>query len=83
MAKSVEEALNGFLLNEGKQIEIEDFFCRMNTTLTSDPIFSDGALAFPLDGTFLNTEGNNFPSESNPLEMPFYIADSQKERAQL
>lgn len=83
MAKSVEEALNSFLLNEGKQIEIEDFFCRMNTTLTSDPIFSEGVLAFPLDGTFLNTEGNNFPSDSNLSEMPFYIADEKQARAQL
>jgi hypothetical protein len=55
----------------------------MNTTLTADPIFSDGSLAFPLDGTFVNTEGNNFPCDSNVPEMPFYIPDEQNEKAQL
>jgi hypothetical protein len=50
-------------MREGKQINIEDLFCRMNTTLTGDPIFYEGVLSFPLDGTFINNEGHNIPYE--------------------
>lgn len=50
-------------MREGKQINIEDLFCRMNTTLTGDPIFYEEVLSFPIDGTFINNEGHNIPYE--------------------
>lgn len=55
----------------------------MNTTLTSDPIFFQGILAFPLDGGFINTEGHNIPYEPDLPSLPLYIQQSSSKRAQL
>ncbi len=83
LAKSVEQSLNQLLLREGKQIKIEDLFCRMNTTLTGDPVFYEGILAFPLDGTFINTEGHSIPLEPTLPNLPLFISESTSQRAQL
>lgn len=55
----------------------------MNTTLTSDPIFYEGVLSFPLDGTFINNEGHNIPHEPTLPKLPLFIHESTSERAQL
>jgi len=73
--------LNQLLLREGKQVNIEDLFCRMNTTLTGDPVFYEGILAFPLDGTFISTEGHNIPYEPTLPKLPLFIQGSTDDRA--
>lgn len=48
----------------------------MNTTLTGDPVFYEGILAFLLDGTFINTEGHSIPLEPTLPNLPLFISES-------
>ena len=53
----------------------------MNTTLTGDPVFFEGILAFPLDGSFINTEGHNIPNEAALPSLPLFIQGSESKSA--
>jgi hypothetical protein len=59
LAKSVEETLNQMLLSGGTIVGLAD--THLNATLVSDPIFSNGLMAVPLDGTFSNSKGSSLP----------------------
>lgn len=64
LAKSVEETINQNLIRDGRKVDIENLQCRLNTTLTGEPIFVDNVIAFPLDGSFISSAVNSLPSDT-------------------
>jgi hypothetical protein len=73
MAKSVEDNINRNLIKSGKKVDIANLECRLNSTLTSDPVFLPNVIAFPLDGSFINVTQDNilYSASFNPL--PVFI----------
>jgi hypothetical protein len=70
VAKSVGEQLNRGLEREGKATEIGKFQCRLNTTLSGEPVIIDKAVALPFDGSFVSQSNAFMGSIGFPAELP-------------
>jgi hypothetical protein len=56
-AKSIEETLNDILFDQGEIVPLnKDSSMHLNAKMVSDPIYADGYLAIPIDGTFLSNK---------------------------
>lgn len=77
LAKSVEETLNTHLV-KGKSINIENIHCRLNTTLTHDPVFFKNSLAIPMDGSCIGQDN----SQAYEL-LPVHLAGEGERHMQL
>ena len=49
----MQETINQNLLSNGNKLELDHY--RLNTTLTSDPMFVNNALAFAVDGSVIGS----------------------------
>jgi len=70
LAKSVEETLNQMLLSGGTIVGLAD--THFNATLVADPIFRDGLMAVPIDGTFSNSQESGL-SSSDHTSLPISV----------
>lgn len=80
LAKSVEDSLNEIILDKGQNIPIPPVQVKINTTLIGEPIFKNGLLAVPLDGTFSSFNQAAPDVEFAPL--PIFIGDLQNSTVQ-
>jgi hypothetical protein len=73
LAKSVQESLNQIILDKGQNIPIPPVQVKINTTLIGAPIFKNGLLAVPLDGTF--SSYNQAAPDVEFASLPIFIGD--------
>jgi hypothetical protein len=71
VAKSVENIINLNMI-KGRIVDVPSFECKMNTSLTADPVFYKNAIAFPMDGSFIGNNQSNQAFNS----LPVYIDSS-------
>lgn len=73
MAKAVEDNINRNLIKSGKKVDIKNLNCRLNTTLTGEPVFLPNVIAFPLDGSFISTSQDDIIYSAGFNPMPVFI----------
>ena len=73
MAKAVEDNINRNLIKSGKKVDIKNLGCRLNTTLTGEPVFLPNVIAFPLDGSFISTSQDDIIYSAGFNQMPVFI----------
>ena len=75
LAKSIQESLNQLISDKGQNIPIPPVQVKVNTTLIGEPIFKNGLLALPLDGTF--SSYNVTSPDVEFAALPIFIGDLQ------
>ena len=73
MAKAVEDNINRNLIKSGKKVDIKNLNCRLNTTLTGEPVFLPNVIAFPLDGSFISISQDDIIYSAGFNQMPVFI----------